>query len=85
MRLWPDRDKPVRLAEIEPAVSYERGLWVLAEDALCPGVLPRWVYGLARDSSGKRASQNAVLTVEAVDCVGNTTRVAVPLHVVRGR
>ena len=87
VRLWPEGGKAVWLENIEQAVTREQGLWVLAEDALCPGPPARLVYGLERLSSptrGGKRGQGMRLMVESEDCVGNVSRMAWPLRAGRG-
>ncbi len=83
VRLWPQYGKSIHLENVPRAVSREQGLWVLAEDALCPGPPARLVYGLERQSSPtqrRKRSQGLRLIVEAEDCAGNISRMAWPLR-----
>ncbi|MEM7355684.1 MAG: LysM peptidoglycan-binding domain-containing protein [Acidobacteriota bacterium] len=56
------------------SLGYDEGLWILAEDAVCPD-LENLAYEL---EAGDRRG-DLVLRYEATDCVGNTRRGRLPL------
>lgn len=67
----------VRLEDAPQKINKKRGLWILAEDEICQ-IIDTVRYDLeARQLGGRKDS--AVLVVEAIDCVGNRSRIALPL------
>ncbi len=68
------------LPGVEGEIGEAQGLWILAEDKICPGVVASLSYAIVRRSTAGDTTQPPgeveLLMVEAVDCVGNTTRVA---------
>ncbi len=86
-RWWMDSDftqvilRPtsgkLRLDGATEKLSKKRGLWILAEDEICQ-IIDTVRYELEeRFDSGRKGSP--VLIVEAIDCVGNRSRIAFPL------
>ena len=53
------------------------GIWVLAQDAVCPDTSVAWAF--APSSLASVSREHPSLYVEAEDCVGNRSRVEIPL------
>lgn len=71
----------LRLAGADQKLNKKRGLWILAEDDICQ-IIDTIRYDFEPLSlSGRKES--AVLIVEAIDCVGNRSRIAMPLSSAR--
>ncbi len=67
----------LRLDGADQKLNKQRGLWLLAEDDICQ-IIDTVRYELEERSLGGRKA-TAVLIVEAIDCVGNRSRIAMPL------
>ena len=74
----PNRRK-AKLADVPEGLTRERGMWILAEDLLCNGVTKLRYELEDRSVVGSRQGE-AVLVVDAQDCVGNRARIAWPLR-----
>ena len=62
------------VAGVDKKLRLKRGLWILAEDEICPRV-----ETLSYDIVERPEAQAPMLVVEAVDCVGNRARIEWPL------
>lgn len=67
----------LRLLDSDQKLNKKRGLWLLAEDEICQ-IIDTVRYDVEERSLGGRKG-TAVLIVEAIDCVGNRSRIAMPL------
>ena len=62
------------VAGVDEKLRLKKGLWILAEDEICPRV-----ETLSYDLLERPEPEPPVLVVEAVDCVGNRARIEWPL------
>lgn len=86
-RWWMDSDftqvilRPtsgsIRLDGAPQKINKKQGLWILAEDEICQ-IIDTVRYDLEERQFGRRKG-TAVVIVEAIDCVGNRSRIALPL------
>ncbi len=67
--------RKTRVGGVDKPLKLKKGLWILAEDEICPRV-----ETLSYDIVERPEPLPAVLVVEATDCVGNRSRIEWPLR-----